>query len=105
VAFQIVFRPRARLDFDAAVAWLARLSPAAATRWRTGFFNILADLEVDPLRYSLADEAADLGIDLRQLLYGRRRNTYRVLFVVEGQTVSIFRLRHTAQDRLGTADV
>ena len=31
-----------------------------------------------------ADEAADLGMDLRELLYGRRRGVYRILFTIDG---------------------
>jgi hypothetical protein len=60
--------------------------------------RIVENLETDPNRYPSADEAADLGVDLRQLLYGRRRNVSRVLFTIEGQTVNILRVRHAAQD-------
>ena len=54
---------------------------------------------------SLADEAADLGVELRQLLYGKRRNVYRILFTIEGGTVNVLRIRHAAQDRLTPEDV
>jgi hypothetical protein len=53
----------------------------------------------------LADEAADLGLELRQLLFGRRRGVYRILFTIDGQTVTIHRVRHAAQDRLSPDDV
>jgi hypothetical protein len=53
----------------------------------------------------LADEAADLGLDLRELLYGRRRDVYRVLFTIDGQTVNVLRVRHAAQDRLTPRDI
>jgi plasmid stabilization system protein ParE len=42
---------------------------------------------------------------LRELLYGRRRNVYRILFTIDGQTVNILRVRHAAQDRLTPEDV
>jgi plasmid stabilization system protein ParE len=102
--FQVVLRPRARSDIAAAVAWLARSSPAAAARWRSGFLRIIESLETDANRCPVADEAADLGLDLRQLLYGRR-NKYRILFTIEGETVNILRVRHSAQDRLSPNDV
>jgi plasmid stabilization system protein ParE len=105
MAFQVVFHPRARSDIAAALAWYARTGSAAADRWRTGLLRIIENLETDPNRYPAADEAADLGVDLRQLLYGRRRNVYRVLFTIEGQTVNILRVRHAAQDQLDPDDI
>jgi len=45
----------------------------------------LADM---PERCPVADESEQLGITLRQLLYGRRRGVYRLLFSIEGETVS-----------------
>jgi plasmid stabilization system protein ParE len=105
MSFQVILRPRARADIAATVAWLAGTNPAAAARWRTGLLRIIENLETDPNRYAVADKAADLSVDLRQLLYGRRRNVYRVLFTIEGQTVNVLRVRHAAQDRLSPGDV
>ncbi len=105
MAFQVVFRPRAQADIAAATAWLTQSNPAAAARWRTGLFRIVENLETDPNRYPAAEESVDLGLDLRELLYGRRRNVYRILFTIAGQTVNILRIRHAAQDRLAPGDV
>jgi len=41
---------------------------------------------------------------LRELLYGRRRNVYRILFTIDGQTVNVLRVRHSAQNRLTPGD-
>ena len=105
MAFRVVFRLRAQSDLAAATAWLARSSPAAAARWRTGLFQIVENLETDPTRYAPADEAADLGLDLRELLYGRRRGMYRILFTIGGSTVNVLRVRHAAQDHLTPGDI
>src|SRR5437762_3358680 len=102
MAFQVVFRPRAQSDIAATVAWLVRTSSARAARWRTGLLRIVENLERDPNRYATADEAADLGVHLRQLLYGRGRHVYRVLFTNEEETVNILRIRHGAQDQLAS---
>ncbi len=40
-----------------------------------------------------------------ELLYGRRRSAYRILFTIDGQTVNVLRVRHAAQDRLKPGDV
>jgi plasmid stabilization system protein ParE len=62
----------------------------------------MRSLGTNPERCPLADEAGDLGMDLRELLHGRRRDIHPILFTVEGQTVIIHRVRHAAQDRLTT---
>ena len=103
--FQVIFRPRAELDIAAAMTWRARSDPAAGIRWRAGLLRVVENLELRPASYPVADEAADLGIDLRYLLYGRRRDVYRILFTIDGQTVSVHRVRHAAQDRLAADDV
>ncbi len=103
--FQVVFRPRARSDISATMTWLAWTSAARAARWRSGLLRIVENLETDPNRYGAADEADDLGVDLRQLLYGRRRNVYRVLFTIDDQTVNVLRVRHATQDQVGPDDI
>jgi plasmid stabilization system protein ParE len=103
--FRVVFRPQAQADIRAVATWLARGSPTSASRWRRGVLTIIEKLGTTPALYSLADEAADLGLDLRELLYGRRRNVYRVLFTIDGETVNVLRVRHAAQDRLQPGDV
>jgi len=65
----------------------------------------IRSLEWNPDRCALADEAGDLGLDLRELLIGRRRGIYRVLFTVASGIVTIHRVRHAAQDRLALGDV
>lgn len=99
------FTRRALADVDAAVAYRAQQSATAAARWREGLLAQLTVLEQSPNLYPLADEAADLGVELRELLYGRRRNIHRILFTIEGQTVVVHRVRHAAQDRLAPDDI
>jgi plasmid stabilization system protein ParE len=103
--FLVVFRPQAQADITAAATWLARTSPTVAVRWHRGLLSIIDKLETNPALYPVADEAADLGLDLRELLYGRRRSVYRILFTIAGQRVNVLRVRHAAQDRLKPGDV
>ncbi len=98
--------PRATADIRAALAWLtSRSSPSVAARWHTGILAAVRSLAAHPDRHPLADEAADLGIDLRALLYGRRRGVYRILFTIDGSVVHIHCVRHAAQDQLKAGDV
>jgi plasmid stabilization system protein ParE len=98
MSFRVIFLPRAQLDIANATAWLLDKSPAAANRWRLGLLSVVEKLEIDPIRYPLADESTDLGVELKEFLYGRRRGTYRILFLIDGEFVQVLRVRHSAQD-------
>lgn len=82
-----------------------RVSPASAARWFTAIQRTVAQFAADADRYPEADEAAALGIDLRQQLHGKRPHVYRVLFTIDGDTVNVLRVRHAAQDHLAEDDV
>jgi len=53
-----------------------------------------------PLRCSLAFENNFFELEIRQLLYGKGKNIYRILFTVTEQTVYILHVRHSAQQPL-----
>ncbi len=95
---------RAMADIRTTVAWRGQRSLSSAARWHTGVLKTIRSLANSPDRCPQADEATDLGVDLRQLLYGRRPHVYRVLFTIDGQTVNILRVRHAALDRLSPED-
>ncbi len=105
MAHAITIFPRAIADIGAAVAWSRQRSPLGGARLHAGLLAAIRSLANNPGRCSLADEAADLGVDLRELLYGRRRTVYRILFTITGQSVNVLRVRHAAQDRLKPGDV
>jgi plasmid stabilization system protein ParE len=82
-----------------------RASAASAARWKTRIESAIGRLGAEADRWPEADEASELGIDLRMMPCGRRPHVYRILFTIDGQTVNVLRVRHTAQDRLAPGDV
>jgi plasmid stabilization system protein ParE len=106
VAYTVIIQPTAALDIRRQVTWLTRhASPSAAARWQSRIIAAVHSLASDPERCPLADEAADLGIELRERLSGRRRNVHRILFTIDGDTVNVLTVRHAAQDRLTPDDL
>ncbi len=96
--YSVVVTARARADAVEAFRWIAEQSPGAAARWYLGFEKAVAKLSKMPERHPIAeDESEQLGITLRQMLYGRRRGVYRLLFSVEGRTITLHYVRHSAQ--------
>ena len=108
IAFTVVLRPRALADITNNADWLeATQGLRAATRWRDGLVSAaIPALEADPTCSPQADEAAEIGLDLRELLHGRRqRHVFRVMFTIDANTVSIHRIRHADQDRVTEGDI
>lgn len=96
--YRVVFTPRARADAVEAFRWLAERSPEAAARWYAGLERAIRELGKNPLRYPVADdESEELGVVMRQKLYGRRRGVYHLLFSVVGETVYLHHVRHSAR--------
>ncbi|HBE21692.1 MAG TPA: hypothetical protein DEG17_09090 [Cyanobacteria bacterium UBA11149] len=62
--------------------------------------DAIASLQQFPSRCSVAPEAATIGREIRQLWVGKKR-TYRILFVVQGDTIAILHIRHCRQASLG----
>lgn len=98
MTYRVVFTARARADAIKQFHFLADRSPAAAARWYTGLEKAIAKLGKMPERHPVAeDESEQVGIPLRQMLYGRRPGVFRILFSIEGDTVTLHSIRHSAQ--------
>lgn len=82
-----------------------RVSPSSAARWQHRIISKIQTLASLPERYPMADEAVELGLDLRFMIFGRKRQRYRILYTIDGQTVNVYRVRHAAQDYLKPGDI
>jgi hypothetical protein len=50
-----------------------------------------------PIRCPLAPENGHFPEEIRQLLYGTRRDAFHILFTIQSDTVHVFYIRHRAQ--------
>jgi len=97
---------QAQSDIRAIGRWLeAHRSIEISDRWMRAFARIIVQLETDPSRFPFAEEAADLGVQLRVHHLGSKTSGYRIIFVVNGQTVRVARVRHAARDSLTGGDI
>ena len=97
--------PRALAELEETFAWLHERSPQAAANWHARLMEKVQTLEDHPECWPLADEAADVGIPLRELLFGKRTGVYRIVFTIDGETVNVMRIRRASRDRLRPDDV
>ena len=104
MAHQVRITARALADIDEALTWLSQQSSQAAARWHASLLEKVQTLEEYPERCPLAAEAEVLRVELRQLLFGKRRRVYRILFTIEANVVNVLHIRHAAQDWLQPED-
>ena len=80
-------------------------SPENAKEWYEGLLRAIESLSSMPYRCPLARENKYFSKEIRQLIYGRGRNSYRIIFTIvespEVSTVRILHIRHAAQQTLG----
>lgn len=98
----------AEAEADNAFLYLSQVtSPSRASQWYAGLLQLIGSLSQMPKRCSLARENDCFSQEIRQIIYGRGRNSYRIIFtIVEGQeisTVRILHIRHATQKNLGRA--
>ena len=96
----------AEAEADTAFLRLSQItSPTKARQWYSGLLQAIASLSQMPKRCPLARENKYFSQEIRQLIYGRGRNSYRVLFtILEEQdvlTVRILHIRHASQQPIG----
>ncbi len=98
MTYRVVVAPVARAESVEAFRWIAGRSPAAARRWYAGLERTLDALKRGPEGRPIAiEESERLGRTVRQVLYGRRRSVYRILYAVEGDIVFVLHIRHGAR--------
>ena len=106
MTYRIEISSVAESEADQAFLQLSqRTSPEYAKQWYGGLLNAIESLSKMPKRCTLARENPYFSQEIRQLLYGRGRNTYRILFTIleanDSSTVRILHVRHASQQTVG----
>jgi plasmid stabilization system protein ParE len=104
--YRIEISSVAEAQADAAFLSLSQLtSPAKASQWHCGLLEAIESLSTMPNRCPLGRENEYFSQDIRQLLYGRGRAAYRILFtILESEEISrvrILYIRHSSQQTIG----
>ncbi len=102
MTYRVVFSATARTDIRENARWLNRQgSITAADRWYAELIKSLNTLRRLPERQPIAEEESEhFGFTVHQMLYGRRPNVYRILFAVDGDSVTLISVRHSARGHL-----
>ncbi len=103
MTYRVVFQRQADGEIQKAARWLREqsASPAIALRWVRNLRAKIDLLKTNPQRCPIDPASDAYGEEVRTLLFGKRRGTYRVLFTIRGDTVYIVAVRHASQKALG----
>jgi plasmid stabilization system protein ParE len=97
---------RAEFDVEAILEWFhATHAAAAGRRWFHKLNQSITTLESLPERCALAPESEELQLEIRELLVGKPRRVFRVLFQIDGQFVHILRIRRGTRDSIAKEDL
>jgi plasmid stabilization system protein ParE len=105
MTFQVELTPIAEIQIEQAYRWYRDRNPEFADQWFRSLMNTIATLQEKPQRCALAVEHEIFPEEVRQLLYGKSKNIYRVLFAIRGITVYVLYVRHGAQAPLTIEDL
>lgn len=108
MTYKVLLTPRAVSDADEATGYIKSFAPEAAARWFEGLSRAVLSLSEMPERCAPAPETHVLGVEMRQLLYGKRTGVYRIIFRIEtgaAPVVRVLAIRHGARLPLEAADL
>jgi plasmid stabilization system protein ParE len=91
---------KALREIDEALEWRSKRSMTAADRWYVKLMEAIRSLADNPEHCGFAPES-EWYPGIRQLIFGKKRSAYRILFEIRGEIVYILRVRYGAQDLLG----
>ncbi len=100
--YRVELAATAKADIRESARWLIdQASQAVADKWLAGLDKAMATLETRPQRCPVAAEGDKFPEEIRELLYGRRKSgKHRIHFKIDGDTVFILYVRHTARNEL-----
>ena len=98
--FQVRLTRSSEQQIEAIYLWLKDRNPEYADQWFRGLMNLIATLQDKPRRCPLVKENHSISEEIRQILYGKSRNKYRVIFAIRENTVHIIYVRHSAQSSI-----
>jgi plasmid stabilization system protein ParE len=100
VKYRLVYQPQAAEELDRAIEWSFSHYPTQAVKWCGEFLSAIETLASDPDRHPLARENGQFEETVRQLVFGRGKSIYRVLYVIQDDVVRILHIRYPGQPLL-----
>ena len=105
MTFHVNVTVRARRDVERVVNAVRTKTPINASRWHARVWASFGRLKYLPSRFGRCDESDDLGLEIREYVFGKRQGAFRVVYLIDGQTVHILRVIHASHGPLTLDDL
>ena len=103
--FGLRFVPNAEKELEDAYEWIHERSPQAADRWREEIIAAISSLRDSWRVNPPAPENGRFPFEIRQLLFGKRRGQFRIIYSVIDNDVVVVAVRHSARRPLDNGDI
>lgn len=104
--YQVSYTTKAVADINSILEWFdAQSAKEAGDRWFIELHAKIETLEHQPQRYSIVPELSMPEVELRELLFGKRANKFRVIFRIHHDRVFVLRIWHGARDQIKYEDL
>ena len=104
MAYSLEITDKALAEIEEALAFRVQRSIATGVRWYVKLMDAVRTLPDNPERWPLAAES-EWHPGIREMIFGKKRNVYRILFEIRGDTIYVVRVRHVAQISLEAGDL
>lgn len=94
--YWVDIKPTAENDLETRYLQIAEESPQNAIGWYLDMISAIEKLDKLAERCPIAPEDKDIQQGIRQLLIG----SYRVLYIINNDTVEVLHVRHGRHDRV-----
>jgi plasmid stabilization system protein ParE len=106
VRYRVKLTAKTEADIESALGWFQEQRAAiAGERWFARLLESIDTLQTHPDRCAVAVESEHLGVEIRELHFGKRRGVYRIVFRIEKRDVYILRVWHAARESLSPGDL
>jgi len=106
MSYSLSIHPDADADAERIAGYIGERSFDGMLRWLDAYESALTRIASNPLLCSPAHEEPIVGRGLRQVLFKTPSgNHYRAVFILDGNKVTILRVRGKGQELLGDKDL
>ena len=105
MSHEIEYTLHSQGELEDVYRWIKERAPLSAMRWREELIVKVESLTESPERHRLAPESDRFPVEIRQLLFRKRRSQFRILFTVTGARVVILSVRHHSRRPLEGGDL
>lgn len=104
MAYRVELTARAQADYGRITSWVRSNAPIAGDQWTARLDESIASLKLFPKRCPIIPYANFPGKQVRQHVFGKKPNVYRIFYEVREDVVRILHIRHRARRRLKRSD-